>query len=93
MRYRLNVFLTPLPKVGCPKVLEIQNPWGKVVERWVSDLNIFAQKRSKIAAAKKVFMDKKEVFPFEVPVKRLFAPTFQNRMSKFFRDLGSSGEK
>ena len=63
LRYRLNVFLTPLPKVGCPKVLEIQNPWGKVVERWVSDLNIFAQKRSKIAAAKKVFMDKKSV-PF-----------------------------
>ena len=33
LRYRLNLFLPPLPKVGCPKFLEIQNPWGKVLER------------------------------------------------------------
>ena len=33
LRYRLNVFLPPLPKVGCPIFLEIQNPWGKVMER------------------------------------------------------------
>ena len=33
LRYCLNVFLPPLPKVGCPKFLEIQNPLGKVVER------------------------------------------------------------
>ena len=32
-RYRLTVFLPPLPKVGCPIFLEIQNPWGKVMER------------------------------------------------------------
>ena len=25
--------MPPLPKVGCPKCLEIQNPWGKVLER------------------------------------------------------------
>ena len=25
----MNVFLLPLPKVGCPKLLEIRNPWGK----------------------------------------------------------------
>ena len=37
LRYRLNVFLPPLPKVGCPIFLEIWNPWGKVV---VSYLNI-----------------------------------------------------
>ena len=29
LRYRLNVFLPPLPEVGCPKFLEIQNQWGK----------------------------------------------------------------
>ena len=29
----LNVFLPPLPEVGCPKILEIRNPWGKVMER------------------------------------------------------------
>ena len=33
LRYRLNVFLPPLPKVGCPILLEIRNPWGKVLER------------------------------------------------------------
>ena len=33
LRYRLNVFLPPLPKVRCPKLLEIRYPWGKVVER------------------------------------------------------------
>ena len=33
LRYRLNVFLPPLPGVGCSKLLEIRNPWGKVMER------------------------------------------------------------
>ena len=28
-----NVFLPPLPKVGCPIFLEIRNPWGKIMER------------------------------------------------------------
>ena len=33
LRYHLNVFLPPLPKVGCPIFLEIQKPWGKVMKR------------------------------------------------------------
>ena len=33
LRYRLNVFLPPLSKVGCPIFLEIWNPWGKVMYR------------------------------------------------------------
>ena len=33
LRYRLKVFLPPLPEVGCPIFLEIRNPWGKVMER------------------------------------------------------------
>ena len=33
LRYRLTVFLPPLPEVGCPIFLEIRNPWGKVMER------------------------------------------------------------
>ena len=32
LRYRLN-FLPPLPEVGCPELLEIQNFWGKLMER------------------------------------------------------------
>jgi hypothetical protein len=33
LRYRLTVFLPPLPEVGCPIFLEIQNPWGKEIKR------------------------------------------------------------
>ena len=33
------------------------------------------------------------VFTFEVPFKRLFAPTFQSRMSNIFRDLESLGKR
>ena len=33
LRYRLNIVLPPLPKVGCPIFLEIPNSWGKVLER------------------------------------------------------------
>ena len=29
----MNVFLPPLPEVGCQIFLEIRNPWGKVMER------------------------------------------------------------
>ena len=33
LRNRLNVFLTPLSKVGCSIFLEIGNPWGKVMQK------------------------------------------------------------
>ena len=33
LRYRLTVFLPPLPKVGCLIILKILNPWAKVMER------------------------------------------------------------
>ena len=33
LRYRLTVFLAPLPEVGCQIFLEIRNPWGKVMDR------------------------------------------------------------
>ena len=29
LRYRLNVFMPPLPEVKCPILLEIWNPWGE----------------------------------------------------------------
>ena len=47
LRYRLTVFLPPLPEVGCPIFLEIRNPWGKVMER-------SCHSRAKITAQKKV---------------------------------------
>ena len=33
MYYILRPILPPLPEVGCPKNLEIRNPWGKLLER------------------------------------------------------------
>ena len=33
LRYRLTVFLLPLPEVRCPIFLEIRNLWGKVMVR------------------------------------------------------------
>ena len=44
LRYPLNVFLPPLPKVGCPRCLEIRNPWGKVMERSVLRFKTFTNK-------------------------------------------------
>ena len=55
LSYRLNVFLPQLSKVGCQKCLEIRNPWGKVMERSGLRFEHFAQKWSKIAAAKFVY--------------------------------------
>ena len=46
----VNVFLHPLPEVGCPIFLEIRNPWGKVMERSGLTFEHFFGKLSKIAA-------------------------------------------
>ena len=51
LRYRLNVFLPPLPKVRCPIFLEIRNPRGKVIERkGLTFKHFFFFKFSKITA-------------------------------------------
>ena len=55
LRYHLNVFLPPLPKVGCPICLEIWNPWGKVMERSGLRLERFCLKIVKNHRAKKKF--------------------------------------
>ena len=87
LRYRLALFLPPLPEVGCPIFLEIRNPWGKVMERSGLRYEIFCLKLSKIAAQKIVIFS--HFFTFEVPFNGLFAPTSQNRMSNIFRDSES----
>ena len=53
LRYRLNVFLPPLPEVGCPIFLEIRNPWGKVMERSGLTFEPFCLKFDKNRRAKK----------------------------------------
>ena len=90
LRYRLTVFLPPLPKVGCPIFFEIWNPWGKKWKEVVSYMTIFVWKLSKIAAQKKFFS--LTFFTFEVPFNGHFAPTSQSRMSNIFRDLVSLGK-
>ena len=52
------------------------------MKKQVSDLNIFAQKWSKIAAAKKVFFTDFFLHLFTL-FKHLFAPASQSPMSKF----------
>ena len=56
LRYRLNVFLPPLPEVRCPKILKILNPsWGKVVERSGARFEHFCSKMVKNRRRKKSF--------------------------------------
>ena len=86
LRYRLNVFLPPLPKVRYPKNLEIRNPWGEVVKKGSQSWTFSSQKWSN-----KFFTDFFNLFIFEVPFECLFAPTSRSGMSKFFRDSESFG--
>ena len=45
LRYRLNVFLPPLSKLGCPIFLEIWNPWGESIgKKWSHNLNLLLKK-------------------------------------------------
>ena len=65
--------MPPLPEVGCPIFLEIQNPWGKVIKRSGLRYEHFCLKLSKIAAQKKVFFSL--IFStFEVPFNGVLPP-------------------
>ena len=55
LRYRLTVFLPPLPEVGCPIFLEIRNPRGKVMERSGLRYEHFCLEIVENRRAKKVF--------------------------------------
>ena len=85
LRYRLTVFLSPLPEVGCPIFLEIWNPWGKVMARSGLRIEHFCLKIVENRRAKKSFFSL-TFFTFEVPFNGLFAPTSRSRMSNIFRD-------
>ena len=54
-RYRLTVFLPPIPEVGCQIFLELQNTWGKVMKRSGLTFEIFCLEVVKNRRAKKVF--------------------------------------
>ena len=86
--YHLNVFLPPLPEVGCPKLLEIRNPWGRVVERrGLRFKHFFLKSGLKLPRQKTSLTDFfLHLVTFEVLFKRLCAPTSRSHMSKNFRD-------
>ena len=85
LRYRLKVFLPPLPEVRCPKGLEIWNPWGKVTKEVVSYLKTLQIKGVKLPHQKKVFFWANFAFLskiflvllFLTPFNGFFAPTSQ----------------
>ena len=82
LRYCLNVLLPSLPEVGCPKFLEIQNPWGKVVERSGLRCEHFFSKtlRQFFFFFTEFFL---HLFTFEVPFERLLSGLrFENFCSK-----------
>ena len=80
LRYRLTVFLHPLPVVGCPICLEIWNPWGKVMERSGLTFEHFLFGSGLKSSRKKKFF-------------LLICPTKHggNQASRWIRDLWSKG--
>ena len=78
-----NIFLPPLP---------LRNPWGKVMKRSCLRFEHFCSKKVLNRRSKKNYWFFKEFVHFEVPFKRLFAPTFRNWMSNIFRDSESLGK-
>ena len=70
LKYRLNVFLPPLPEVRCPIFLEIRNSWGKVVERNGLRYEHFCLKIVENCRAKKV------IFLLILPYKTWGKPRF-----------------
>ena len=91
LRYCLKEFLPPLPKVGRPIFLKILNPWGEKMERSGLRFEHFCSKMGLNRHCKKKFFLRIffHLLTFEVPFKRLFAPTSQSWMSKFIRDSES----
>ena len=97
LRYRLTVFLPPLPQVGCPIFLEIRNPWGKVMKRSGLRYEHFCLKIVENRRAKKSFVSPLfslffDLLRFSVFFNGLFAPTSRSRMSNIFRDSQSLGK-
>ena len=81
LRYRLTVFLPPLPEVGCQIFLEVRNSWGKVMKRSGLTFEHFSL----------------EVVYNRRPKKRFFFGGFSfskhggNHASRWIRDLWSKG--
>ena len=73
LRYRWNVFLPPLPEVGCPIFLEIRNPWGKVMERSGLRLEHFW-----CGSGLKLLRQKKFVFLVDFALQNMVETTLPN---------------
>ena len=92
LRYNWNLFLPPHPEVKCPKLLEIWNPWGKVMERsGLRFKNFYYQRvwnRREFCFTEQDFL----VSLFLTLFNSLFVPTSQSPMSKHLRFLKSLGK-
>ena len=93
----LCICLPPLPEVGCPKFLEIRNPWGKVLERSGLRIEHFCLKIVENRVTKKSFFSPLfslffDLLRFSVFFNGLFAPTSRSRISNIFRDSESLGK-
>ena len=55
LRYHLNVFLPPLPEIGCPIFLEIRNPWGNSNGKKWSQIRTFLFENCLKSSRKKKF--------------------------------------
>ena len=85
--------MPPFPEVACPIFLEIQNPWGKGMERSVLRYEHFCLKLSKIAAQKKVFFFL-SFFTFEVflpPLPKVGCPIFLEIQNPWGKVMERSG--
>ena len=93
----LCICLPPLPEVGCPKFLEIRNPWGKVMERSGLRYEHFCLKIVENRVTKKSFFSPLfslffDLLRFSVFFNGLFAPTSRSWMSNIFTDSESLGK-
>ena len=70
MQQILRPILLPLLKVGCPKILEIRNPWGKVLEGSGPRIEHFCWEMVLNCRAKKSF------FLLILPYKTWWKPRF-----------------
>ena len=96
LRYRLTVFFPPLPEVGCPIVLEIRNPWGKLMERSGLRYEHFCLKLSKIAAQKKSFflhfsLSRYRLTVFLRPLPKVGCPIFLEIRNPWGKVMERSG--
>ena len=92
LRYCLNIFLFPLPKVGCPQFLEIRNPWRIIVKNSNLRPLLLLPLHEKQFVFGRILPYWAGLFwnwCFSLPLTVFFFPTSLSPMSELFRFLES----